>query len=58
MIGVNNKFLDIKLDGPVYEREDFKSEEDFKKYLIKYDALCDQELERIAECRKCFTRAV
>ena len=29
MIGVNNKFLDIKLDGPVYEREDFKSEEDF-----------------------------
>ena len=47
MIGVNNKFLDIKLDGPVYEREDFKSEEDFKKYLIKYDALCDQELERM-----------
>ena len=36
MFGLDNKMIEIKLDGPVYEREDFKSEEDFENYLIKY----------------------
>ena len=41
MIVLDNKMIEIKLDGPVYEKEDFKSVEDFGNYLIKYDALCD-----------------